>query len=222
MPPVAAYDPIADWYADYAGPDNAYSQRVARTMARLLPTGSGDLCLDIGCGTGARAQTLRSLGWTPVGVDLSRGQLRHARHLMPVAAADATALPIADGALTSAVSVLTHTDLPDYPAVLREAARVLRTGGTFVHIGIHPCFTGAFADRSDPARIIVDAGYHRRERRFDSFTTQGVRDKVGAWHLPLADLLNAFRAADLEVVDTVEDGPDDGVPDLFAIAAVRQ
>jgi SAM-dependent methyltransferase len=221
--PVAAYDEIADWYAEWVGgPQNSYSDRVAAVLSRLLRRGSGERCLDIGCGTGARAATLRSLGWSPVGVDLSTGQLRHARRIMPVAAADATALPIATGSLTAAMSVLTHTDLPDYPAVLREAARVLRPGGRFVHVGIHPCFTGAFADRSDPARIIVDGGYHRRERRWDSFTTHGVRDKVGAWHLPLADLLNAFRDAGLEMVDTVEAGPPDGVPDVFAVAAIRR
>jgi len=222
--PVAAYDDIADWYAEWVagGRHNDYSTRVAQMLIRLLPAGTGERCLDIGCGTGERATTLRDLGWEPIGVDLSTGQLRHARRIMPVAAADATALPIAAGSLTAAVSVLTHTDLPDYPAVLREAARVLRPGGRFVHIGIHPCFTGAFAERSDPTRIIVDGGYHRRERRWDSFTTHGVRDKVGAWHLPLADLLNAFRDAELEIVDTVEAGPPDGVPDAFSVAAVRR
>jgi len=221
--PVAAYDDIADWYAEWVGGlHNSYSQRVAAVLRRLLPPGEGRTCLDIGCGTGARAEALRDLGWRPIGVDLSNGQLRHARRILPVAVADATALPIATGCLDAAVSILTHTDLPDYPGVIREAARVVRPGGRFVHVGIHPCFTGAFADRADPARIIVDNGYHRRERRWDSFTDQGVRDKVGAWHLPLADLLNAFRAAGLEIVDTVEAGPDDGVPDVFAISSRRR
>ncbi|MEV0273263.1 methyltransferase domain-containing protein [Hamadaea sp. NPDC050747] len=219
--PVAAYDEIADWYADWVGGlHNSYSERVADVLQRLVPPGDGRTCLDIGCGTGARAGVLRNLGWRPVGVDLSTGQLRHARRVLPVAAADAAALPIATGSVDLAVSILTHTDLPDYPRVIGEAARVIRSGGRFVHVGIHPCFTGAFADRSDPARIIVDGGYHRRERRWDSFTTQGVRNRVGAWHLPLADLLNAFRAAGLEIVDTVEAGPEDGVPDVFAVAAV--
>lgn len=221
MPPVAAYDEIADWYAEWVGDAASdYSQRVAAVLTRLLPPGTG-MCLDIACGTGARAPILRSLGWSPFGVDLSTGQLRHARQVMPVAAADATALPLASGSVPAAVSVLCHTDLPDYPAVLREAARVLRPGGRFAHVGIHPCYTGAFADRNDPARIIVDSGYHRRERRWDSFTTRGVRDKVGAWHLPLADLLNAVMAAGFELLDTVEAGPDGGVPDVFALAAVK-
>lgn len=64
---------------------------------------------------------------------------------------------------------------------------------------MHPCFIGAFADRSDPSEVRISAGYWRRERRFDSWTSQGVRDKVGATHLPVSDLLNALTGAGLAV-----------------------
>src|SRR5206468_7694060 len=97
-------------------------------------------------------------GGTPVGVDLSLRQLRHAAARLPVAAGDAARLPVADASVPAAVCLLAHTDVPDYPAVVREVARVLAPGGRFVHIGVHPCFAGAFADRSDPARIVVDSG----------------------------------------------------------------
>lgn len=223
--PLAAYDAIADWYADYiaAGAGSAYAHRVTATLQRLLPAAPGDdsTCLDVCCGTGAYAATLRSRGWNPLGIDLSQGQLRHGRQVMPVVNADAAALPIRSGSVPAATCILGHSDLPDYPAVLREIGRVLRPGGRFVHIGIHPCFTGAFADRSDPARIIVDGGYHRTERRFDSFTTRGVRNRVGAWHLPLAGLLNAIGAAGLQLVEAVENSGDGEVPDMFAFAAVK-
>ncbi|WP_405430575.1 hypothetical protein [Micromonospora sp. NBC_00617] len=43
------------------------------------------------------------LGWTPVGVDLSGGQLRHARGRLPVARGDASTLPIADTSLPAAM-----------------------------------------------------------------------------------------------------------------------
>jgi ubiquinone/menaquinone biosynthesis C-methylase UbiE len=224
--PLAAYDAIADWYADYisAGAGSAYAQRVTAALLRLLPPApdEGGVCLDVCCGTGAHAPTLRSRGWDVVGVDLSSGQLRHGRRQMPVVNADATALPIRSGSVPAATCILGHSDLPDYPAVLAEIGRVLRPGGTFVHIGIHPCFTGAFADRSDPARIIVDGGYHRTERRFDSFTTQGVRNRVGAWHLPLAGMLNAIVAAGMDLVETVETAGDGDVPDAFAFRAVKR
>jgi ubiquinone/menaquinone biosynthesis C-methylase UbiE len=220
--PTAAYDEIADWYADYVT-GSPYTDRVRSALTRLLPatTSPGSVCLDICCGTGAYEPAIRSLGWNPVGLDLSTGQLRHSRQVMPVVLADAVALPIRSGSVPAATCILCHSDLPDYPAVLREVGRVLQPGGRFVHIGIHPCFTGAFADRTDPARIIVDGGYHRTERRFDSFTTQGVRNRVGAWHLPLAGMLNAVVAAGLRLIASVEQSPEAAVPDVFAFAAVK-
>jgi len=171
----AAYDPHADWYEAYiAGEAAAYSARKHDLVAQLLGGGRG-VCLDVCCGTGALAPTLRGLGWTPVGIDLSRGQLRHGSGRLPVAAGDATALPVATGSVPAVVCVLAHTDLPDYPAVLREAARVLEPGGRFVHVGVHPCFVGAFADWSDRPRVVIDERYAERAFSFDAWCPSGVR-----------------------------------------------
>src|SRR6266545_4459989 len=84
--PTAAYDEIADWYEQeflanqqandgMADPDPL---GINHALRELLGNGSGT-CLEIGCGTGVHAATVRKLGWTPVGVDLSAGMLRHAR-----------------------------------------------------------------------------------------------------------------------------------------------
>ncbi|RBI97487.1 SAM-dependent methyltransferase, partial [Micromonospora provocatoris] len=122
------YDDIADWYEEYAGETSSvYMDRVRSVLADLLGDGPGR-CVDLCCGTGAHAAEVRRLGWTPVGVDLSGGQLRHARARLPVARADATALPLATGAVPAVVCVLAHTDMPDYPAAVAEAARVLAPG----------------------------------------------------------------------------------------------
>ena len=85
---------------------------------------------------------------------MSAGMLRHARGRLAVARADAERLPVRDNAVAAVISVMAHTDMPGYPAALREAARVLRPGGTLVHVGVHPCFCGGFADRSDPRRVL--------------------------------------------------------------------
>ena len=217
---VAAYDEFADWYNDFMSPAAGdYLQRVHSAVADLL--GPGDAtCLDVCCGTGAHTPALTRLGWTPVGVDLSSGQLRHAQAHLPVAVGDAANLPIADASVPAATCVLASTDVPDYVAAIREIARVLRPGGRFVHVGVHPCFIGAFADWSERARIVVDQRYADRSRSFDSWNTGGVRARVGAWHVPLADLLNAVTAAGLRLVRTTESGPD-GIPDLFGIVAVK-
>ncbi|MFC0504619.1 class I SAM-dependent methyltransferase [Micromonospora costi] len=217
---TAAYDAIADWYEQFAS-DTAgdYMARVRAQLADLLGPGSGR-CLDLCCGTGAHAAELRRLGWAPVGVDLSAGQLRHARTRLPVARADATRLPVVDAGVPAVTCVLGHTDLPDYPAVIAEAARALAPGGRFVHVGVHPCFIGPFADRSDPARIVIDGGYAERERSFRAWSVHGVRARVGAWHVPLADLLNAVTAAGLTLTRLQESGSTP-IPDLLALQATK-
>ena len=221
MGKAAAYDAHSDWYDHYIRESAGYFDRVRDTLRALLGPGAGT-CLDVCCGTGAHAQTVRDLGWTPVGVDLSRGQLRHATTRLPVARADATALPIADRSVPAAVCVLAHTDLPDYPSVLAEIARTLRPGGSFVHIGVHLCFVGAFANRADHPRVLVDARYTDRSHTFDAWCPTGVRARVGAWHLPLAALLNALPAANLHLRATIESGPaPESVPDILAVRAIR-
>lgn len=217
----AVYDAHADWFNEFmSAAAGEYIQRVHGTVADLLGAGEG-MCLDVCCGTGAHAPALAGLGWTRVGVDLSSGQLRHAVRRLPVAVADAAALPIADRSMPAAACVLASTDVPDYAAVLREIARVLRPGGRFVHLGVHPCFIGAFADWSDRLRIVVDERYADRSRSFDTWNPGGVRARVGAWHIPLADLLNDTMAAGLRMTLIAEAGPG-GVPDLFGFRAVKE
>ncbi len=203
MVPIAAYDEIADWYEEeFLGGRARIAVRdddplgIDRALRDLLGPGTG-CCLEIGCGTGVHAARVRELGWSPVGVDLSAGMLRHARDRLPMALADAGRLPVRTGSVPAVISMMVHTDMPGYPAVLREAARVLRPGGVFVHVGVHPCFCGGFADRGDPDAVVIRPGYLDGHWTKASWTDQGLRDKVGATHLPLPALMHAFLDAGL-------------------------
>lgn len=216
---TAAYDEIADWYEDQflvAQPETPDPLGIDRALRDLLGEGGG-VCLEIGCGTGVHAALLRELGWAPIGVDLSGGMLRHARGRLPVARADAARLPLADGGVPAVVAVMVHTDMPEYPAVLREVARVLRPGGVFVHVGVHPCFCGGFADRADPDAVIIRPGYLDRHWTRNSWTDKGIRDKVGASHWPLPELLNGFIDAGLTPDRFTEGGTP--LPTVLAVRA---
>jgi len=218
MPGPAAYDEIADWYeteflAAQAGLDPL---GVDRALRGLLGPGTGP-CLEIGCGTGVHARLVRQLGRTPVGVDLSRRMLRYAAGRLPVARGDVERMPVRDASVPAVIAVMVHTDMPGYATVVREAARVLRPGGVLLHVGVHPCFCGGFADATDRAALVIRPGYLDRHWTRESWTDQGIRDKVGAQHWPLPELLGAFLAAGLVLDGFAEGG--EPTPTMLAIRA---
>jgi SAM-dependent methyltransferase len=219
----AAYDEIANWYEDEFLGDRSEDGLpigdpigIDRALRELLERGVG-ICLEVGCGTGVHAARVRELGRDPIGIDLSPGMLRHARGRLPVALADGELLPFQDGSISSALAAMIHTDVRDYSTVVREVSRVLRSGGVFVHIGVHPCFCGGFADRSNRDAIVVRPGYLDRHWTKESWTDRGVRDKVGAMHLPLPELFRAFFEAGLVPESLVEGG--EPTPMVLAIKA---
>src|SRR5262249_23945392 len=118
---------------------------VVDAVRRLAGPGPGR-CLDLGCGTGFHLATLRDLGWTVTGVDLSDDQLRIARDraddFAEIVEEDAAEIPFEDAAFSLVFSAFTHTDFEDFARLLREAVRVLEPRGRLVYLGPHPCFVG--------------------------------------------------------------------------------
>jgi hypothetical protein len=70
---------------------------------------------------------------------------------------------------------------------------------------VHPCFCGGFADRTDPATVVIRPGYLDGHWTKASWTATGVRDKVGATRLPLPGLVHAL-------LDALQDRPIRRVP----------
>jgi ubiquinone/menaquinone biosynthesis C-methylase UbiE len=212
------YDDIADWYEHefHGGIPEHDALGIRAALEGLLGKGAGP-CLDLGCGTGACADRLRELGWSPFGIDRSAGMLEYAKGRLPSVLSSAEQLPLSSRSLTCVASVMVHTDMPQYPRILKEVARVLMPGGVLVHIGVHPCFCGGFADRSDPEAITVRTGYLDSQWTTASWTDNGLRDKVGATHFSLPKLLQAFLDAGFVLEDFAEGGVP--VPTVLAIKA---
>jgi ubiquinone/menaquinone biosynthesis C-methylase UbiE len=82
---------------------------IQRWLRTLLGKGEGGTCLEIGCGTGVHAATIRELGWRPAGIDISAGMLRYARGRLAIVRADSERLPFRDGSLPAVISVMTYT-----------------------------------------------------------------------------------------------------------------
>jgi hypothetical protein len=108
--------------------------------------------------------------------------------------------------LDAAATMMVHTDMPGFPAVLAEVARVLEPGGVLLHVGVHPCFCGGFADWSNAPTVLIGPGYLDGHWTTDSYTDQGIRDKVGANHWPLPELLHMFADAGLVIERCAEGG----------------
>ncbi|NJB66464.1 SAM-dependent methyltransferase [Desulfobaculum xiamenense] len=87
--------------------------------------------LDLGCGTGATVEHLRSHhALAAVGVDLAIPQ--GAKKGLPFAQADAQSLPFRDASLGAVICECVLSLLPDQRAALHECRRVLMPGGRLI------------------------------------------------------------------------------------------
>ena len=218
---TARYDGQTGWYEALAS--GAGFSATRSCVVRLLGRGPGR-CLDLGCGTGLTIPALREAGWSVVGVDVSADQLRAARERVGESAAlvqaDAHELPFEAGEFDAVVSILTHTDFDDPRRVFAEARRVLHPGGTFVYVGVHPCFGSPFIERSDGLPRAILSGYRNSgwQRLPPDPESTRVRARVGINHVPLAGLLNAIVENGFVITHVEEPGETDP-PLNIALAA---
>jgi len=103
------------------------------------------------------------------------------------------------------------------PARSYARDRVCLVGDTGAVFPPFPCFCGGFADRSDPTAVVIRPGYLDSNWTTESWTDQGVRNKVGASHWPLPELVHAFLDAGLTPKRLFEGGTP--VPTVLAIRA---
>jgi SAM-dependent methyltransferase len=193
---------------------------------RLLGPGHGR-CLDLGCGTGRAIPLLAAAGWAVTGVDVSNDQLavaeQHAGEFTEqLVCADAHQLPFESDSFDAVLSILTHTDLDDPRAAFVEARRVLRPGGAFVYVGVHPCFGSPAVERREGEPALLHPEYRRTGWQTESRNSAetGIRSRVGINHLPLAAFLNVLLDSGLHAQEFEEPGDLD--PPLFlAVRAVN-
>jgi 2-polyprenyl-6-hydroxyphenyl methylase/3-demethylubiquinone-9 3-methyltransferase len=126
------YDDLAtEWWRPRGG--FAALHWVAQARARLVPDspGEGAILLDLACGGGVLAPHIR--GYRHVGVDLGERATQIAReHGVTVVRGNVLALPFPDACADVVVAgeILEH--VTDLDAVVAEACRVLKPGGTLV------------------------------------------------------------------------------------------
>jgi SAM-dependent methyltransferase len=145
---VASYDHGVEAY------ENLWSPVILPAALALVPwlgVRDGGVVLDVGAGTGALVGAIRAAVSSAevVALDASGEMLRvaHLQRHAPAVLADAQALPVAAETVDAAVLAYVLFHLADPLAALREATRVLRSGGRAATV----TWT---SERAEPAQVI--------------------------------------------------------------------
>ena len=184
----------------------------AATGAEFPPPVAGADVVELGCGGGQGSVGTALAGADRViGVDISEGQLRHARRLRDhygvdaeFLQADSTGVPLAADAFDAAFSEAAFQLVADLDAAVREARRVLRPGGAFYLSVMHP-----FRELIDPDDGTPRRGYHAPPRREIEIDESYDADLV-AFDRTVSELHRALVDAGFAVERVVEPEPEDG------------
>jgi ubiquinone/menaquinone biosynthesis C-methylase UbiE len=142
--PHFVFDQIATQYSAQRAFPPDVTRTVGAAIAAQTGNGRGDL-LEIGVGTGLIAWPAATAGCRVVGIDLSPGMLAEVprqrpadtpAHRLALIEADMHHLPCADASFDGVILVRTLHLAKEWRQVLRESARVLRPGGSFM-LGRH-------------------------------------------------------------------------------------
>jgi SAM-dependent methyltransferase len=177
--------------------------------ARLLGDVRGKKVLELGAGAAAGARWLSGQGADVVAMDLSAGMLRHAREAgersgvrVPLVQADALALPFRAGAFDIVCTAFGAIPfVADSGAAMREVARVLRPGGSWVFSITHP-MRWIFWDEPDETGLIARNSYFDRTPYVET-DERGVPTYVEQ-HRTLGDRVRELVAAGFVLRDLVE------------------
>ncbi len=145
------WEHVATWY------DSLLEDRVSDHHERVIlpgtvrllapsPRGEGDRILDVACGQGILCRRLADLGARVVGVDASPSLIERAKKIgggerCEYAVADARRLGERDlGTFDAAACVMAIMNIEPTGPVFAGVAKVLKPGGRFVMVMLHPAF----------------------------------------------------------------------------------
>lgn len=245
--PSTGWDHVAPWYDELIedrGSDH-HERVILPGTLRLLGVAPGQRVLDVACGQGILARRLASTGVKVVGVDASERLIASARRLetpsgeggLEFLVGDARDLPaLGLGEFDAAACVMALMNIDPVEPVLAGITRLVRPGGRFVAVMLHPAFRapGQTSWGWDQATDLSRSAPRGRERgsrsgtetphqfrRVDGYLSPAQREVVmnpgevarggtpivtHTFHRPLQSYVRGFAQAGL-LIDAVEEWP---------------
>jgi ubiquinone/menaquinone biosynthesis C-methylase UbiE len=210
---VSAYDEIAEWYDGWLGGRSMHDDPYFAPARLLMGDLQGLRICDLACGQGRVARYLAEQGARVVAVDISAKLLEIARRHeaaeprgIEYRLADAQTLNgFADSSFDAVVCFMALMDIPDLPATLQAVTRVLKPGGWFVFVIIHPCYNPAPSGELMTATGLVRtvSGYFT-EGYWRSDARTGPPGKVGSYHRTLSTYVNGLTEVGLIIERMIE------------------
>jgi SAM-dependent methyltransferase len=182
-----------------------------RDQFREFVPAPGASTLEIGCGEGRISRDLTDLGHRVTATDISPSLLaaaEAARSADRFLVADAADLPFGDGEFDRVVAYNVLMDVPDMPAAVAEAGRVLAPGGVLTISIVHPFVDrGRFAGAGPDAVFEVRGSYFEREHFRGTEQRDGRMMHFAGWSHPLQDYVAALAGAGLAITGFREPRP---------------
>lgn len=210
---------VADWYDALVGEAGSeFHQHVVLPGAlRLLAPAKGQRVCDIACGQGVLCRLLAERGVEATGIDAAEPLIRAARERGPsnirYEVGDARDLSfLSVESFDAAACLLALQNIHPIAPVFAGVARILKTGGQFVLVVMHPCFRGPKETSWgwDEQRKVQ---YRRVDRyliprKAPIVTHPGAKSGEYTWtfHAPIEAYVRAARSAGL-LVDALEEWP---------------
>jgi len=210
---------VADWYDQLVGEAGSEYHRhvVIPGTLGLLGVQPGEAAVDIACGQGVLCRALHERGAKVTGIDAAAELIRAARQRGPEEidyqvgdARDLSFLPA--NQFTAAACVLATQNIHPIQPLFTGVARLLKPGGRFVPVMMHPCFRGP-KETSWGWDEWQKVQYRRVDRylvpRKVPIVTHPGRDAqqyTWTFHKPIEAYVKALRIAGL-LIDAIEEWP---------------
>jgi SAM-dependent methyltransferase len=202
----AFWDADADDYQQMHGDELAHAPsawgafRVPESELQVLGDVAQRDVLELGCGAAQWSIALAARGARVVGLDVSQGQLAHARRAAPALAlvqASGEQLPFADMSFDIVFCDHGAMSFCDPEISTAECARLLRPGGLLAFCCTHPMLYLTWDDAREEQTRKLQIDYAQLGR-------MALEEGTIDWVLPPSAWIRVLRANGFEVEDLVE------------------